>query len=95
MEATRERSNTTRCRLFFAERGQSHRHRETAHATGTSTALKLNAMTYGEHYDVVHDLIEAFFGFDEDEAFDNNYAGLDIGLDWCRVPTRMQRHQGE
>ena len=33
--------------------------------------LKLNAMTYGEQYDAFHDLIEAYFGVDEEDNFDN------------------------
>ncbi len=41
--------------------------------------LKLNAMTYGEWYGAFHDLIEALFGADEDEAFDNTYASLEVG----------------
>ena len=41
--------------------------------------LKLNAMIYGERYDAFHDLIEAYFGADEDETIDNTYGSLEVG----------------
>jgi hypothetical protein len=41
--------------------------------------LKLNAMSYGERYDAFHDLIEAYFGADEDETIDNTYGSLEVG----------------
>ncbi len=42
--------------------------------------LKLNAMTYGEQYEAFHDMIEAFFGADEDEKMDNTYSSLEDGF---------------
>ena len=42
--------------------------------------LKLNAMQYGENYSAFHDLIEAFFGADEDEPVDNTYGSFEVGL---------------
>ena len=42
--------------------------------------LKLNAMVYGETYDAFHDMIEAYFGADEDEQVDNTYSALEVGL---------------
>ena len=42
--------------------------------------LKLNAMQYGEKYGAFHDLIEAFFGADEDEPVDNTYGSFQVGL---------------
>ena len=42
--------------------------------------LKLNAMQYGEKYSAFHDLIEAFFGADEDEPVDNTYGSFEVGL---------------
>ncbi len=40
--------------------------------------LKLNAMAYGEHCDAFHDLIEAYFGADEEENFYNTYSGIEV-----------------
>ena len=37
-------------------------------------------MTYGEHYETFHDMIEAYFGADEDEQMDNTYSALEVGL---------------
>ena len=42
--------------------------------------LKLNAMQYGEKYNAFHDLIEAFFGAEEDEPVDNTYGSFEVGL---------------
>ena len=42
--------------------------------------LKLNAMVDGERYDAFHDMIEAYFGADEDEQMDNTYGALEVGL---------------
>ena len=38
--------------------------------------MKLNAMQYGERYSAFHNLIEAFFGADEDEPVDNKYGSF-------------------
>ena len=37
-------------------------------------------MQYGEKYGAFHDLIEAFFGADEDEPVDNTYGSFEVGL---------------
>jgi hypothetical protein len=37
-------------------------------------------MQYGEKYSAFHDLIEAFFGADEDEPVDNTYGSFEVGL---------------
>ncbi len=41
--------------------------------------LKLNAMNYGEQYEAFHDMIEAYFGADEEEQIDNTYGAMEIG----------------
>ena len=41
--------------------------------------LKLNAMSYGERYEASHELIEAYFGADEDESIDNTYGSVVVG----------------
>ena len=61
--------------------------------------LKLNAMVYGEKYAPFHDMIEAYFGADEDEPMDNTYSGLEVGYvagtplkkdgDRCRLCGKM------
>ncbi len=35
-------------------------------------------MVYGENYYAFHDLIEAYFGADEEETFDNTYGGIEV-----------------
>ncbi len=42
--------------------------------------LKLNVMVYGEKYGAFHDMIEAFFGADEDEPVVNTYSSFEVGL---------------
>ena len=42
--------------------------------------LKLNAITYGEQYEAFHDMIEAYFGADEDEQMDNTYRSPEVGF---------------
>ena len=41
--------------------------------------LKLNAMQYGEKYSAFRNLIEAFFGVNEDEPVDNEYGSFEVG----------------
>ena len=45
---------------------------------GLQSHLKLNAMSYGERYEACHDLIEAYFGADEEETFDTTYSGIEV-----------------
>ena len=42
--------------------------------------LKLNAMVYGEQDEAFHDMIEAYFGADEDEQMDNTYSSIEVGF---------------
>jgi hypothetical protein len=60
--------------------------------------LLLNAMVYGEKYEPFYDMIEGYFGADEDEPMDNTYSGLEVGYvagtplkngDRCRLCGKM------
>ncbi len=42
--------------------------------------VRLSAMVHGERYEAFHDMIESYFGADEEEQMDNTYGALEIGF---------------